>query len=69
MLTRETFDQWREWAQFDDWHTRFVGSDIRVMLGEIARLRAVLLDCKHGAEYPDELGDRINAALGIKTTV
>lgn len=29
------------------------------------RLRAALLECKYGAEYPDELGDIIDAALGI----
>lgn len=30
---------------------------------ENAQLRAVLLECKHGAEYPDQLGDMIDAAL------
>jgi hypothetical protein len=30
---------------------------------ENARLRAALVECKHGAEYPDELGDVIDAAL------
>ncbi len=33
---------WTEWARRDDWHERFVGSDIRQMLGEITRLRAAL---------------------------
>ncbi len=36
------------------------------LLTENAKLRAVLLECKHGAEYPDELGDMIDAALGTK---
>jgi hypothetical protein len=34
--------QWTEWARRDDWHQLFVGSDIRQMLGEIARLRATI---------------------------
>lgn len=33
---------------------------------EIKRLRAALLECKHGAEYPDELGDIIDAALSAE---
>lgn len=33
------------------------------LLAENARLREVLRQVKHGAEYPDELGDIIDAAL------
>lgn len=32
------FQVWKDDARRDDWHTRFVGSDIRQMLGEIERL-------------------------------
>jgi hypothetical protein len=31
--------QWTEWARRDDWGDFFSASDIRLMLGEIARLR------------------------------
>jgi len=34
----------------------------------IARLREALLQCKHGAEYPDELGNIIDAALDHEQT-
>lgn len=33
---------------------------------EIVRLRKLLLSVKHGAEYPDELGDEIDAMLSIR---
>lgn len=36
-----------------------------VAIKRIERLRSVLLECKHGAEYPDELGDKIDAAIRI----
>lgn len=39
LLPQSQLDQWTDWARRDDWHERFVGSDIRQMLGEIARLR------------------------------
>lgn len=35
------------------------------LMAENAKLRAALLECKHGAEYPDELGDIIDDALGL----
>jgi hypothetical protein len=41
-------------------------ADIEVQNREIERLRAALLQCKHGAEYCDELGDLIDAALEQK---
>lgn len=34
------------------------------LMAENVKLRAALLECKHGAEYPDELGDIIDEALG-----
>lgn len=34
------------------------------LMAENAKLRAALIECKHGAEYPDELGDIIDSALG-----
>lgn len=40
MVTDNQLDRWTELARRDDWHLTFVGSDIRVMLGEIKRLRA-----------------------------
>lgn len=33
--------EWTTQARRDDWHMRFVGSDIRCMLAEIERLREV----------------------------
>lgn len=38
MIDAATFEKWKQWARRDDWHTLFVGSDIRQMLGEIERL-------------------------------
>lgn len=38
------------------------------LIEENARLRAALLECKHGAEYSDELGDIIDRALGSTLT-
>lgn len=35
----EDLTAWKELARRDDWHTTFVGSDIRCMIGEIERLR------------------------------
>lgn len=32
------FKIWKEDARRDDWHTRFVGSDIRQLIGEVERL-------------------------------
>lgn len=45
--------------------------EIGSLKSEIERLRAALVQVKHGAEYPDELGDIINVALGVdeQTTV
>lgn len=31
---------------------------------ENEKLRALILEIKHGAEYEDELGDKIDAVLG-----
>jgi hypothetical protein len=39
MIDKATLERWAEWSKQDDWHTRFVGSDIRQMLGEIERLQ------------------------------
>lgn len=39
MMDDKMLDRWTEWSRRDDWHQLFVGSDIRQMLGEIARLR------------------------------
>jgi hypothetical protein len=45
-------------------------ADIREAVSRLAArhelMRAVLLECKHGAEYPDDLGDRIDAALSSR---
>lgn len=42
MIDAATLSQWRVAARRDDWHTKFVGSDIRQMLGEIERLQNVI---------------------------
>jgi hypothetical protein len=49
-ISSETFAQWQEWSKRDDWHQRFVGSDIRQMLGEIERSRTALKFCGDMAE-------------------
>lgn len=55
--------QWREWARRDDWHTLFVGSDIREMLSEIERLRALVkFHQKASVEECSEI-ERLRAAL------
>ncbi len=43
MLTGGQIVKWIEWSRRDDWHRLFVGSDVRLMLGEIQRLRAALM--------------------------
>jgi hypothetical protein len=40
MLTDEDLAAWAEQAKRDDWHQRFVGSDLRQLIGELQRLRA-----------------------------
>lgn len=39
-LTNEQLRVWAEDAKRDDWHERFVGSDIRGLIGEVMRHRA-----------------------------
>lgn len=39
-IDAETLAKWKELAKRDDWHLNFVGSDIRIMLSEIERLRS-----------------------------
>jgi DNA repair exonuclease SbcCD ATPase subunit len=40
MIETAEFQVWKIDARRDDWHTRFVGSDIRQLIGEIERLTA-----------------------------
>lgn len=58
MLADQTeFQVWKDDARRDDWHTRFVGSDIRQMLGEIERLtQALRLAAKPSG--PDSANER-----------
>ena len=42
MIDTPTLKLWDEWSRRDDWHLLFVGSDIRRMLGDISRLRAMV---------------------------
>lgn len=42
MISQDELNKWTGIARRDDWHMHFVGSDIRVMLGEIGRLRKAL---------------------------
>lgn len=48
-LTDKDLEEWADQAKRDDWHFRFVGSDIRQLIGEIQRcrkaLRGYLSDC------------------------
>lgn len=37
MINKDTLQEWIANARRDDWHSLFVGSDIRIMLGEIER--------------------------------
>ena len=39
-LPADTLDYFEQQARRDDWHQRFVGSDIRMLIGEIRRLQA-----------------------------
>jgi hypothetical protein len=61
IVVRLRFDAARCETQF----SKDVAGNIDEGVNEIERLRAALLECKYGAEYPDELGDIIDAALGI----
>lgn len=47
-----TIDRWIEIARRDDWHMRFVGSDIRTILSEIKRLRLENWQLKGALGYP-----------------
>jgi len=38
-IDKQMFQSWRKMARRDDWHTAFVGSDIRLMLAEVERLK------------------------------
>lgn len=42
MISKDTLDQWKQWARRDDWHLYFVGSDIRQMIGEVERLQCAI---------------------------
>lgn len=60
IMTTETLDKiYLEWSQFTSART---AREI-AMLNQVELLRAVLLQCKHGASYDDEFGDVIDAAL------
>lgn len=50
MIDERTLNRWTELARRDDWHQLFVGSDVRLMLSEINRLRH---DC---AEFYQVIG-------------
>ena len=41
---------WKEMARRDDWHMKFVGSDIRLMIQEIERLRSLSRPERDGTE-------------------
>jgi len=61
-ISQERLKQWTEMARRDDWHQTFVGSDIRVMLGEIERLqmalRAVIFQDHHN-HGPESMATKI----------
>jgi hypothetical protein len=42
MINNVTLECWKADARRDDWHTRFVGGDIRTMIAEIEYLREAL---------------------------
>jgi hypothetical protein len=42
MISQDELNRWVGIARRDDWHMHVVGSDIRVMLGDIQRLREAL---------------------------
>lgn len=56
MIDSTQLAQWSEWSKRDDWHTRFVSSDIRQMLGEIERLRETLSIVKNWLENSQPRG-------------
>ena len=57
MIDQATLEQWTELAKRDDWHMTFVGSDIRIMLGEITRLRSELSALRAPADDAELVGD------------
>jgi hypothetical protein len=70
-LVPDDLAQWIGRARRDDWHTYFVGSDIRCMLAEIERLRAAATDvpCKIHAkliEDIDQVAEFGHPAIGRK---
>lgn len=70
-ISEAMIELWTQYARRDDWHTFLVGSDIRVMLGEIQRLRAALAsspsDALRVAEWwqlvPKEITENMAAAM------
>ena len=60
-MTDAELAQWSDWSKRDDWHTLFVASDIRQMIGEIERLhiglRLARQDMKEAIKH-------INSELG-----
>lgn len=65
--TDEDLVAWTEQARRDDWHLRFVGSDIRLLIGEVQDLRKQLADAAAGAETSPEVaaiaGELLNLSL------
>ena len=62
----QTFERMKEDARRDDWHLRFVGSDIRQMLGEIERLRAAAKEIEMEARIAAGLSRTLLSKLDWK---
>lgn len=56
MIEKSTLQRWGELAKRDDWHMLFVGSDIRLLLGEVERLRSALKAVLPYADNSDSPG-------------
>lgn len=50
-ITKEQFENWKQWSKLDQAHQYIMPSDIRQMLGEIERLRAALIPFAKQLEY------------------
>ena len=67
LIAPGTLDAWEEVARGDDWHRRLVGSDIRLLIGDLKRARHRLASTQPAPAFPREevatLIEKIRAAV------
>ena len=54
LIAPGTLDAWEEVARGDDWHRRLVGSDIRLLIGDLKRARHRLASTQPAPAFPRE---------------